>query len=469
MKPVARLCLLLATAPLVFACGGDKTTDGPAGSGGKTLKEIRIQSNMDTLPVGRTDEWLVMGVYSDNSEENLTDKVEWVTSNEAVATISELTDGPGLLIASSEGRAIISAVYGELTVNQWVTVEPAVAASVAIEPGGLTVGIGKNIILKSFAQLTDDTRIDVTRDVTWASSNVDVGLMSATDPGYMVTRAKGTTTITAEYQGKSISVDFTITDATVDRIVLTPDAPRVESGASALMSATGHYTDNTQQNITRRAQWLSSAPGVATVSASGVVTGVSSGNADITARFDGKEATVAVRVWTPGQCDYPMAGADVVLNETMPPLFWDAGLLEDGTEVDFRMDQFHCASQWAQYETAVFVVGAGWCPYCPDYMREVNNQAAELEAAGMLIIYMQIETSSRQPASNQQAFDIVRREIPKGPGLRLGDGATQPQSGVFGRAITAIPHAFVLRKSDMKIIAAGRPPLVDIARNPDRY
>jgi hypothetical protein len=69
--------------------------------------------------------------------------------------------------------------------------------------------------------------------------------------------------------GNSIT---SFTQATVNVIALvsiklTPPAPQVAAGGSTQLTATGTYTDSSTQNLTASAAWVSSAPGIATVSA----------------------------------------------------------------------------------------------------------------------------------------------------------------------------------------------------------
>ncbi len=67
-------------------------------------------------------------------------------------------------------------------------------------------------------------------------------------------------------------------------ITLAPSGPTLNVGGSADLQATGHFSDGTtvtpyDSDVT----WTSSAPGTASVSASGLVNGVAAGNASITA------------------------------------------------------------------------------------------------------------------------------------------------------------------------------------------
>jgi hypothetical protein len=79
--------------------------------------------------------------------------------------------------------------------------------------------------------------------------------------------------------GNSIT---SFTQATVKVIALvsikvTPATPQVAAGGSTQLTATGTYTDSSTQNLTASATWVSSAPGIATVSAGLVSCNVYSG------------------------------------------------------------------------------------------------------------------------------------------------------------------------------------------------
>ena len=62
---------------------------------------------------------------------------------------------------------------------------------------------------------------------------------------------------------------------------------------------------------------------------------------------------------------------------------------------------------------------------------------------------------SRALSSHSEANTYINHYIGNGPGLRIGDGATQPTpGGIYSSpAINGIPTAFVIQRSDMKVIA----------------
>ena len=70
---------------------------------------------------------------------------------------------------------------------------------------------------------------------------------------------------------------------TVSSVAVTGTVPVV--GTTSQFKATATMSDNTTQDVTSSASWGSSDNTIATVSSSGVVTGVADGSANITATF----------------------------------------------------------------------------------------------------------------------------------------------------------------------------------------
>jgi parallel beta-helix repeat protein len=81
---------------------------------------------------------------------------------------------------------------------------------------------------------------------------------------------------------------------------ISPSSASVEVGRAAQLSA----TDASGNGVS--AQWTSSAPSIATVTASGLVTGVSAGSAIITAKIRSSKATATVSVTRPATASPPL-------------------------------------------------------------------------------------------------------------------------------------------------------------------
>ena len=87
--------------------------------------------------------------------------------------------------------------------------------------------------------------------------------------------------------------------ATLSSIVVTPGSPTVNPGGTQGMTATGNYSGGGTQNLSTQVTWSSGTPGVATVSSTGVVTGVASGTSTISATLNGVTGSTVVTVSAP--------------------------------------------------------------------------------------------------------------------------------------------------------------------------
>jgi hypothetical protein len=84
---------------------------------------------------------------------------------------------------------------------------------------------------------------------------------------------------------------------------VTVSSPRdsITVGDTEQFTATANFSNNTTQNVTATATWSSATTGVATISNSGVATGVSAGSTDIRATFQGVTGNRALQVTPPAQ------------------------------------------------------------------------------------------------------------------------------------------------------------------------
>jgi hypothetical protein len=68
-----------------------------------------------SVPKGQTEQFMAMGMYSDNSTKDLTDQVTWASSDASIATISNASGSQGLATAVEIGTSTISATFDGMT------------------------------------------------------------------------------------------------------------------------------------------------------------------------------------------------------------------------------------------------------------------------------------------------------------------------------------------------------------------
>ena len=296
---------------------------------------IQITPAAKSLPKGTKQQYQAMATFSDNSSQDLTSQVDWDSSDSNVATI----DLVGEATAFNEGNTIISAKFQSVTSNTAtleVTDATLTVGGLTITVPPLTLAAGQSSQLAASGAYGDGTTKDVTHDVHWSSSDPAIATVSLT--GLVTAVAPGTATITGTLDGQSATLSVTVTNATLNVGGLTITTPPVTlaAGQGSQLAASGSYSDGTTTDVTANVQWSSDNPAVATVDASGLVTGVAPGTATITGTLDGQSATLSVTV-TNATLN---AGG---LTITVPPMTLAAGLTgqlaasgtySDGTSAD---------------------------------------------------------------------------------------------------------------------------------------
>jgi trimeric autotransporter adhesin len=243
----------------------------------------------------------------------VTDRVvTWSSSNTSVATVSSTgvvtggTPGTATITATSEGK------FGSATVN--VLVPPV--GSVAVSPPTASIPTAGST---TFTAIVKDVNGNVVtnRVVTWSSSNVLVATVSPAS-GAVFGLIPGTATITATSEGVSGSGTVTVALVPVGSVTVAPSTASVVSGSTSTFTATvkdANGTVVTGRSIT----WTSSNPAVATVTASGVATGLAVGTTTITATSEAKSgtATLTVTAGPIASVQVSPPSASVKVNETV--------------------------------------------------------------------------------------------------------------------------------------------------------
>src|SRR2546422_7428294 len=170
---------------------------------------------------------------------------------------------------------------------------PATAgASVTVTPPAPTVVVAGTVQLTATTKDANGSVLSG-RVVTWASGTPAVATVSAT--GLVTGAAKGGATLAATTAVQQGTAAVAVMLAPVASVTVTPNPATVQVGQTLQLTAT--LKDANQNVLTGRVvTWASGNTGVATVSATGLVTGVAQGQATITAASEGQQGTAAVTV-----------------------------------------------------------------------------------------------------------------------------------------------------------------------------
>lgn len=170
---------------------------------------------------------------------------------------------------------------------------PVAAVALSTTAASLSVGgtVGLNVTLKDA-----NGQVVTGQPVTWSSSNTSVATVSRA--GVVTALNPGDARIAVSAFGKSATAQITVTARPVASVVVTPAVVSVQTGATTTLQARPLDSDGNALNG-RTVTWATGNAAIATVNASGVVTGVSPGATAITATVEGRVAQVAVTVTLP--------------------------------------------------------------------------------------------------------------------------------------------------------------------------
>jgi uncharacterized protein YjdB len=163
--------------------------------------------------------------------------------------------------------------------------------TLTINPSVLVTTVGQTTQL--VAEPKNAIGNPVTKSVVWTTSDPTKAIVSST--GVVTGVAAGAAYIRATVDGITTQVPVAISEVPVSVILLTPSSSTILVGQSITPTVSLRGPNN--QVLTNRfVGWTSSNSTIASVSALGTITGISSGTATITATSEGKLTTFTVTV-----------------------------------------------------------------------------------------------------------------------------------------------------------------------------
>lgn len=163
---------------------------------------------------------------------------------------------------------------------------------VDINPPVLTMVVGGNATLTAQVYGAGNNLLPGA-SVFWSSQDPDV--VTITQAGVATALSAGTAQIAASAGGQSRTIAVTVSQVPIALVRITPPAGNVAVGATLALQ--GEALDGTGALLPNRLlEWSSSAPHIASVNGTGIVTGVAVGEATITATGEEKTGTALVTV-----------------------------------------------------------------------------------------------------------------------------------------------------------------------------
>lgn len=286
--------MALLFSGLLAACGGGSSQEvAPPSAPVPTVVSVAVTPTTASIPTNGVQAFVAVATFSDGSTRDVSATANWTTATAGVATVAPTT---GVVTGVSSGSSAITASFGGKSSAATVTVTAASLVSISITPGTATVPINGVQAFTATAMYNDGSVRDVTSYAVWASGTTSVGTV-VQSTGVVTGLSSGSTQLTASFGGKTSGASLTVTPATLVSVTVTPTAATLPIASTQMLTAKATYSDGAVLDVTNSAVWGSSAPLVASVSANtGVVTGISSGVAVVTAALGGKSGSATLTV-----------------------------------------------------------------------------------------------------------------------------------------------------------------------------
>src|SRR5436190_6586361 len=217
--------------------------------------------------------------------------VTWSSNNGAVATV---TSG-GLVTGVAAGTATMTATSEGKSGTSAITVTFVPVATVTVTPASANLAVGQTVQLTATPKDANGNTL-TGRTITWATSNASVA--TVTTSGSVKGVTAGSATITATSEGQSGSSAISVRIVPVATVAVSPASASVQVGGTVQLTAV--TKDSAGNTLTGRTiTWASSNSTVATVSTTGLVSGLLIGSATITATSEAKSGSSAITVTAP--------------------------------------------------------------------------------------------------------------------------------------------------------------------------
>jgi uncharacterized protein YjdB len=260
------------------------------------IASIAVVLHNPTVTPGQTT-W-AQAEARDASGKALTGKsVAWSSAMPTLATVSQ--DGTVTTI-SSGSVSIVATAEGVTGASTLIigSAAPAAVATVSLSATSTSMFVGQSqLVAVTLRDAAGNTLSG--RTIGFSSSNL--GVITVSPSGQVTAVGAGSATVTATSEGKSGAITLSVTTApvaVVASVTVSGTASSLDVGQTSQLSATARDAGGSILGG-RTVTWTSSAPSIASVSATGVVTANAAGTSVINATVSGVVGSLPMTVNTP--------------------------------------------------------------------------------------------------------------------------------------------------------------------------
>ncbi|MCH8491397.1 MAG: Ig-like domain-containing protein, partial [Oceanicaulis sp.] len=230
------------------------------------LTRVEISSNGNAFPLGTHKDLQLTAIYSNNTNTEITDLVNWISDDDAIIEIdANQEDHPGRVIARSLGTTSIRSTFQGQEDEIELTVTNAALVRIEADPSNLSIIRGMTSEFHITGIFTDGTIEDLTDDSNTSYSFAS-NIASPNQPS--ISRMRGdavgasslTITHTAPNGTFQDTMNVTVNSPALVSIQVEPENPSRALGLTKQFTAIGTYENGETQDITEDVTWISQDP-----------------------------------------------------------------------------------------------------------------------------------------------------------------------------------------------------------------
>ncbi len=289
-----KILLVFGLLILLSSCGGGQPTEDPAPVPAPTTppnnpppanpppapipEEFSIQGSIQNLEHGQIQIQL-------NSEENIVlfagdtsfrfDSTLQSGEPYSVRVLSHPTS-PSITCSLNNASGNISS-----DVNNIEVICPELQ-SIQIDANYNSFAVGSSQVLVANAIYSDSSIHNISHLATWSSSDPSVITSNAAEVSAI---AAGSAEISASFASQSGSRSLQAVSRNLSSIQISPVTVNIAAGEAIQLFAQGFYDDSSSQDISSQVNWSVDDPGLASISANGLLSATSNGSVQVSANL----------------------------------------------------------------------------------------------------------------------------------------------------------------------------------------
>ena len=271
---VARAVLMVAGCiSLITSCGGDSGTGLRGTKGPPPVAIIRFDRTIDSVEVQRTS--TVTPTFWDSAGSQVTPaSTSWSVADTTIAHVSSA----GIVTGIHRGTTTLTLASGTVSMSLTVLVLPPAIATISFATNSFTMTEGDTLTIAT-PTVVDRTGAVITgRSPSYIPNALNVSVSPA---GLVTALTAGSGTVTAKLDTAHTLLTFTVLPAPIGRVKLVPSVLDMGVGHTIATQASA-YAVSGKQLLGRAYTYAIDNPSIASVTATGIVSGMAPGTATLT-------------------------------------------------------------------------------------------------------------------------------------------------------------------------------------------